>query len=100
MVRLWLTLAVSQVQGGVMCFPRCTPRCFNEFTKALGTANALVYGDRKKTHTHKKQVAAKFTSSNHFSPGNKIVLSAGALVQFWPVFCGFESKSCPLVWIL
>lgn len=84
MVRLWLTLAVSQVQGRVMRFPRCTPCCFNEFTKALGAANALVYGERKKitkkknkqTKKKNRNMDAKFALSNHFSPGNQMVLVA------------------------
>lgn len=49
----WLSVSWKQ---GLSVSPRCTPCCFNEFTKALGMANALVY-------VAIKQVAAKFTSS-------------------------------------
>lgn len=104
MVRLWLTLAVSQVQGRVMRFPRCTPCCFNEFTKALGTANALVYGERKKKSLKKKKqtkkknrnMDAKFALSNHFPPGNKMVLVAWGTCAIFLCFFFWrtESKSC------
>lgn len=104
MVRLWLTLAVSQVQGRVMRFPRCTPCCFNEFTKALGAANALVYGERKKITKKKTKQAkktnrsmdAKFALSNHYSPGKQMVLVAWGTCAIFLCFFFWrtQSKSC------
>lgn len=40
----WLSVSLRE---GLSVSPRHTPCCFNEFTKALRIANALVYGGRK-----------------------------------------------------
>lgn len=98
MVRLWLTLAVSQVLGRVPHFPWCTPRCFNEFAKALRTANVLVYGERNKKNNI--NMAARFSLSNHFSPGHKIVLVAwGTCAIFLNIFGGLNLNCVILVLI-
>lgn len=40
----WLSVSWKE---GLSVSPWSTPCCFNEFTEALGMANALVYGGRK-----------------------------------------------------
>lgn len=61
----WLSVSWK---GGLSVSSWSTPCCFNEFTEALGMANALVYGGGFKIHH--KQLVPK---------GNQIVLHTGAL---------------------
>lgn len=56
-------LSVSWKEGSSVS-PWSTSRCFNEFTEALGMANALVYRRRKTG-------GCKFTSSSRFLGGTK-----------------------------